>query len=144
MSNGMDMKDWGETTIRTPGSWANVADMHRVISELFCHDSVHAYQQRTTEAGLREAVADMRRAMDKRLEDRGEAGDLARVLIEEILSHFDPDHEEYGGYLPSTLVCPLHGQPEKERSNDYGRMLPVLSKCPGVPRCRAHEGVRVE
>lgn len=144
MSKKPDMSDWGEVTIRTPGSWANVTDMHRVISELFCHGSVQAYQQRSTEAGLREAVADVRRAMDRRLADKGEAGELAGKLIEEVLEHFDPDHEEYGGYFPGTLVCPLHDQPKEGSANKHGRMLPVFSQCPGVPRCRAHEGVRVE
>jgi hypothetical protein len=93
---------------------------------------------------MREAVADFRRVADRRLAGKGEAGKLARDLIEEILGHFDPDHEDWGGFFPSTLVCPLHDQPESSRANAYGRMLPLFSKCPGVPRCRAHEGVRVE
>jgi hypothetical protein len=140
----MDMSGWGEATVRTPGSWANVTDMHRVISELFCHDSVHAYQQRSAEAGMREAVAEFRNVAQRKWSGDTEADRLALGIAEIILSHFDPDHEEYGGYFPSTLMFPLHDQSEKGKANGYGRMLPVLSKCPGVPRCRAHEGVRVE
>lgn len=143
MTDEPNLSGWGETTVRSPGAFASVTDMHRVISELFCHDSVLAYQQRVTEAGMREAVADVRRIAARRLSGQGEAGKMAMAFIEEIMSMVDPDDKDWGGCFPSRMVCPLHGQPEKSDTNGYGRMLPVLTSCPGVPWCRAHEGVRV-
>lgn len=144
MSEKPDMGEWGEVTIRTPGAFANVEDMHRVMSELFCHDSVLAYQQRTTESGMREAVAELRTAFKRATERRGDVPADLIQLAENLLDRMDPDHEEWGGYFPSQMVCPLHGQPGSSKVNGHGRMLPVLKACPGVPRCRAHEGVRVE
>jgi hypothetical protein len=140
----MDMDGWGEAKVRTPGSWANVTDMHRVISELFCHESVLNYQRRSAEAGMREAVDYLRTNFRHAVAKRGNVPRDLIQLAEGLLNELDPDHEQWSGYFPSTLVCPLHEQPDRTQANFYGAMLPVFSKCPGVPRCRAHEGVRVE
>lgn len=144
MSEKVDMSDWGEATIRTPGAFANATDMHRVISELFCHDSVLQYQQRSAEAGMREAVDSLRTNFRHAVEQRGNVPKDLVQLAEGLLDEMDPDHERFSGYYPGQMVCPLHGQPEKSKVNGYGRMLPIFRSCPGVPRCRAHEGVRVE
>jgi hypothetical protein len=138
---GKNMSEWGETTIRTPGSWAGTEDMHRVISELFSHASVLDYQRRSAEAGMREGVAEVRAAFRKAMEARGDVPEHLRLLMEGLLSLLDPDSPEWGGYYPSGLVCPLHEQPQGALTSP-GR--PVFSACRGVPWCRAHEGVRVE
>lgn len=135
------MSGWGEVTIRTPGAFAGPEDMHRVISELFCHDSVLRYQQRSTEAGLREAVIQLREAFAKVVERRGGVPKDVTMHVDGLLNELDPDHENWGGYFPSQMVCPFHEQPDRPGWNP---VAPVFSKCPGVPWCRAHEGVRVE
>lgn len=144
MTDEPNMEGWGEATIRTPGAFAKPADMHRVISELFCHDSVLAYQQRSAEGAMRKAVGQVREAVAIALAKRGNVPQGVTRLIDGVLNELDPDHEEWGGYFPSQMLCPLHAQPEASRANGYGRMLPVFSECPGVPWCKAHLGIRVE
>lgn len=136
-----DMSEWGTVTIRTPGSFAGPEDMHRVMSELFCHDSVLAYQRRSAEAGARELVAEMRSAFRSRMEARGDIPGSDRLFMEKMLDLLDPDSPDWGGYYPSSLVCPLH-EPPKSTASCPGQ--PVFSECPGAPWCRADEGVRVE
>jgi hypothetical protein len=93
---------------------------------------------------MREAVAQLRTNFQHAVEKLGGIPKDLLQLAEGLLDALDPDHEQFSGYYPSTLTCPLHDQPERSKANGYGRMLPVFGKCPGVPRCRAHEGVRVE
>jgi hypothetical protein len=137
----MDMSGWGEVTVRTPGAFADVREMNAVMRELFSEESILNYQRRVTEAGLREAIEENRELYARATQRRGGVPRDMTQLIEGLLSMFDPDHERYNGYYPSLLLCPLHEQPDRP---GYNPVSPVFSRCPGAPRCRAHEGVRVE
>lgn len=137
----VNMDGWGEATVRTPGSFAGPREMNAVIRELFCHDSILEYQRRVVEAAMREAVAGWRRTLKKR--DMGSEGafeEVAEEAMKKILDSFDPEHDEWDGFFPPVMLCPEHETPVEPK---YGRGV-AFSACPGVPWCRAHEGVRVQ
>jgi hypothetical protein len=123
VSDVENLDDWGEITVRTPGWKASADQVADFLRGVFPEDVVHRHQQRVAEAGLREAVGDLRKSF---------------VLVGGLLDMLDPDHREFGGYFPSRLVCPHHDIPVRP---PY-LAGPVFQPCPGVPRCRAGSGIR--
>lgn len=141
MGEPVNKDGWGPATILTPGSFADPREMNAVIRELFCHDSVLEYQRRVVEAAMREAVAGWRRAMAKKgLSADSDAGKAILDAINSVLDSFDPESSEWDGFFPPVMLCTEHDSPVKSK---YGKGI-VFSACPGVPWCRAHEGVRVQ
>lgn len=137
----VNMDGWGKATVRTPGSFAGPREMNAVIRELFCHDSILEYQRRVAEAAMREAVAGWRRAIiEKTPNFSSEAGEAVLAAMSSVLDTLDPEHDEWDGFFPPVMLCPEHETPVKPK---YGKGI-VFSDCPGVPWCRAHEGVRVQ
>lgn len=137
----MNKDGWGQVTILSPGAFADPREMNAVIRELFCHDSVLEYQRRVAEAAMREAVAGWRRAMAKKgLNADSDAGKAILEVVNSVLDSFDPESDEWGGFFPPVMLCPEHDSPVKPK---HGKGI-VFTACPGVPWCRAHEGVRVQ
>lgn len=139
--NGIDTGDWGKVTIRTPGAFAEPEGANAALRELFCEESVLEHQRRITEAGLREAIGELRTVFATAVERRSDVPPDVTQLVAGLLNRLDPGHEKFIGRYPSTLVCPLHDPPQRPAGHPIRR---AFTACPGVPRCRAHEGVRVE
>jgi hypothetical protein len=139
MSEPVDPNAWGEMTIRTPGWKARPEQVADFLRAAFPEDVILAYQQRVAEAGLREAVTGMRTAFSKAAERQGGVPKDVTVLVSGLLNMFDPDHEEFDGYVPSQLVCPHHDAPVRP---PYRRMEPPMRPCPGYPHCRAGVEIR--
>lgn len=134
-----DVKNWDEITIRTPGWKARPEQVADFLRAVFPEDVILPYQQRVAEAGLREAVEDMRRAFALASERNGGYPKDVTMLVEGLLNMLDPDHEKFDGYFPSKMVCPHHGQPE---SPGWNPVRPVMRPCPGYPYCRAGAEIR--
>lgn len=139
MTEKLDMDGWGEVTIRTPGAFADPREMNAVMRELFCRDSILDYQRRITEAAMRSAVASWRRVINSKLKEGTGMDGVTLKAMETVLDSFDPDHDEWDGFYPSVMLCPEHDSPVTPR---YGKGI-VFADCPGVPWCKAHEGVAV-
>jgi hypothetical protein len=141
MGEPMNKDGWGQVTILSPGAFADPREMNAVIRELFCHDSILEYQRRVAEAAMREAVAGWRRAMAKKgLSADSDAGKAILEAVNSVLDSFDPESDEWDGFFPPVMLCPEHDSPVKPK---HGKGI-VFTACPGVPWCRAHEGVRVQ
>jgi hypothetical protein len=141
MGEPVNKDGWGQVTILSPGAFADPREMNAVIRELFCHDSILEYQRRVAEAAMREAVAGWRRAMVKKgLSADSDAGKAILEAVNSVLDSFDPESDEWDGFFPPVMLCPEHDSPVKPK---HGKGI-VFTACPGVPWCRAHEGVRVQ
>jgi hypothetical protein len=141
MGEPVNKDGWGQVTILSPGAFADPREMNAVIRELFCHDSVLEYQRRVAEAAMREAVAGWRRAMAKKgLSADSDAGKAILEAVNSVLDSFDPESDEWDGFFPPVMLCPEHDSPVRPK---HGKGI-VFTACPGVPWCRAHEGVRVQ
>lgn len=143
MSESLDKSRWVKVEILTPGMMATPEQVNAVLRSLFSEDSVLDYQRRVAEGGAREAVGELRQAMGKEFATRAERDEPApkdvAMLTESLLNMLDPDHEKWNGFYPSKMLCPNHEQPSKP---GWSPVLPVFSECPGMPRCKAYEGVR--
>lgn len=139
--NVRDKSEWSEITVKTPGWKATPDEIADFLRGVFPEDGIHRYQQRIAEAGMREAISDIRAAMDRKLggKNPNSTERIVRLVLEEFLSMLDPDDREFEGFFPSKLVCPHH-DPAKEPA--YHQMYPVMSPCLGVPRCNPGSGVR--
>ena len=141
MGEPVSKDKWGKVTIRTPGSFANPREMNAVMRELFCHDSILEFQRRIAEAAMRDAVASWRRVLKERgLAAEGDFEKVAEAAMKKILDSFDPESDEWDGFFPPVMLCPEHEPPVEGK---YGKGI-TFSACPGVPWCKAHEGVRVQ
>lgn len=127
-----DISEWDEVTIKTPGWLATPDQIADFLRAVFPEDAILAYQRRVTEAGLREAVGEIRETFENVKKVGGTPGDAATV------NNFDPDHKEFGGFFPSSLVCPHH---ETGTTVAYG-MTPAMAPCPGIPRCKGGAEIR--
>lgn len=136
-----DLSKWDEITIRTPGMRARPDQIADFLRAVFPEDVIEAYQRRIGEGVLREAVADFRRVNERkaassthpRAKETGE-------IIELVLSAMDPDGEGWNGFYPARLLCPHHDDGTARPA--FHNMRPVMSPCPGYPRCRAGMGIR--
>lgn len=127
-----DMSEWPEITIKSPGWNAAPDQIADFLRAVFPEDAILRYQRRIVEAGLRESVEDLRKIFANIEKIGGKPGDQATV------NHFDPDHEEFGGYFPSKLLCAHH-----ETGTEVPRsMTPAMAPCPGYPDCRAGIEIR--
>lgn len=141
MGEPVNKEGWGKVTIWTPGAFADPREMNAVMRELFCHDSILEYQRRVTEAAMREAVAAWRRVLEKRgLASEGDFEMVAEAAMKKVLDSFDPESDEWDGFFPPVMLCTEHEAPVKGK---FGKGV-TFSACPGVPWCKAHEGVRVQ
>lgn len=134
-----DKGEWSEITVRTPGWKATPDEIADFLRGVFPEDGIHRYQQRIAEAGMREAVSSLRTAFQEAVQRRGGVPKDIQVLFQMTMAMLDPEHENFDGFFPSKLVCPHH---DPERAPAYHQMRPVMSPCPGVPRCNPGSGVR--
>lgn len=127
-----DMTEWPEITIKSPGWNAAPDQIADFLRAVFPEDAILKYQRRIVETGMREAVAETRQVFENIKKIGGKPGDMTTV------NYFDPDHEDFGGYYPSKLVCPHH-----ETGTDVPRsMTPAMAPCPGYPSCKAGLQIR--
>lgn len=134
-----DVGTWDEITIKTPGMRANPAEINDFLRAVFPEDAVLPYQQRVAEAGIREAVKELRHAADRAVTQRDDVPEHVKQLITGLLDMLDPDSKEYEGLFPSRLVCPHH---EPRTAPAYRQMEPVLSPCQGYPYCKGGIEIR--
>lgn len=139
MGDVEDLSNWDEITIRTPGWKAKPEQVADFLRAVFPEDVLLAFQQRLVEGALRGAVQEFRNVAQRKFDPESIQGEIAMAVTETILSHFDPNHPEWGGKFPPKLLCPHHDT--ATRPPFYG-MTPVMSECPGYPRCRAGAGIR--
>lgn len=139
MSKSSDPKDWDKITIATPGWMAPADQIADFLRAVFPEDAILAYQRRIAEGALRGAVKEFRGVAERKLDTDSIQGEIAMAVTETILSHFDPDHPEWGGFFPPTLLCPHHdtsGQAVCHGST------PAMGPCPGYGLCRAGMDIR--
>jgi hypothetical protein len=139
MGDMEDLSKWDEITIRTPGWRARPEQVADFLRAVFPEHVVLAFQQRVAEGAMRGAVKEFRDMASRKFDTATVPGEVAAKITETILSHFDPDHPEWGGKFPAKLLCPHHDTATQPAF--YG-MTPVMSECPGYPRCRAGMGIR--
>lgn len=139
MSDIEDLSQWDEVTVRTPGWRATPEQIADFLRAMFPEDAILKFQQRIAEGALRGAIGEFRAVAERKFDPASLHGEVALGVTETILSHFDPDHKEWGGFFPPKLLCPHHDTATQPAF--YG-MTPVMSECPGIPRCRAGSGIR--
>lgn len=139
MGDTKDVSEWDEITVRTPGFRARPEQVADFLRAVFPEDVVLAFQQRVAEGAMRGAVKEFRQVADRKLDPESIQGEVALAVTHTILSHFDPDHKEWGGKFPPKLLCSHH---DTDAEPAYYGMTPVMSECPGYPHCRAGMEIR--
>jgi hypothetical protein len=134
-----DVSKWSEITIKAPGWKAQPDQIADLLRAMFPEDALVDYQRRVVEGALDGAVAEFRQLMEKKFSTDSAQDVAARSIIESVLSYFDPNHSDWGGYFPPRLLCPHHGIGGKV---PYGRRRPVMAPCPGYPSCKAGIEIR--
>lgn len=141
MSDARDVSKWDEITIRTPGMQATPDEIADFLRAVFPEDVIEAHQRRIGEGVLREAVADFRRVSERKAASSGHPmAEATKGIVEIVLSALDPDSEDWNGFYPARLLCPHHTD-DTVRTAFHG-MKPIMSSCPGYPRCRAGIEIR--